>query len=97
MNLERGKPTIDLDEHNHAVCNSCGHDWPVRREGSGIHLGLLFVLTLALSGCSLIRVTHCTYWNLLPALGIPHNVATCPGGQPTVTTVKIPTIAEAKE
>ena len=55
------------------------------RESSGIQLGVLFLLTLMLSGCSWISVKHCAYWNVLPALGIAFYEPVCPGGMPPVT------------
>lgn len=44
------------------------------------------LLALASSGCSWIRITHCTVWNLLPALSIPYDPPVCAGGQPTQYT-----------
>lgn len=44
----------------------------------------LLAMVMVSSGCSLIHVTHCTYWNILPALGINYNPPVCPGGQPTL-------------
>jgi len=37
------------------------------------------------AGCSLVKIKHCTYWNILPALGIAFFDDVCPGGIPTQT------------
>lgn len=63
-----------------------------------IRLGLLFALTVLLSGCSLISITHCAMWNLLPAFGIAYTSPVCPGGQQAVTTKPppLPTVQEMR-
>lgn len=48
-------------------------------------IAILLAMVMASSGCGLISVTHCTYWNLLPVFGINYTPPVCPGGQPTVS------------
>jgi len=49
-----------------------------------IRLGLLLTMTLMLVGCSLVQITHCSYWNILPALGFNFIDPVCPGGVPVL-------------
>lgn len=32
VNKPHAKPTIELDAHNHAACNQCGHSWIPSKE-----------------------------------------------------------------